>query len=67
MLAHRSDVFSFRTMPDASTLAAHLPLKFYVYGDMGVELDGSTVVKFLAQDIQQPGDVDMILHIGDMA
>lgn len=58
-----SPVFSVRTSPDAATLGDALPLRVAVYGDMGVEKDGSTVKRQLAKQIRaDPDKWAMVLH-----
>lgn len=63
-----SPTFSVRTAPDAATLQEALPLRVAVYGDMGVEKDGSTVKRLLAKAIRRDPDAfAMVLHVGDFA
>lgn len=63
-----SPTFSVRTAPDAATLGEALPLRVAVYGDMGVEKDGSTVKRQLAKRIRRDPDAfAMVLHVGDFA
>ena len=70
-----SDVFSFRTAPDATTLSASLPHQFVIYGDLGHNLpaSSSTIMPYVARDILHgpPGlprdGIDMLLHVGDFA
>ena len=63
-----SEMYSFRTAPDVSTLEEHLPLRFAVYGDMGVDLDGSTVLNEISNHLDEDPDYfDSIIHVGDMA
>ncbi|KAK3269103.1 hypothetical protein CYMTET_22432 [Cymbomonas tetramitiformis] len=59
-----STVFSFKTAPDASTLATSFPLRFAVYGDQG-DFNGQTITHIGAEAQQQT--IDMVLHVGDFA
>ena len=61
-------VFSFKTAPDVNTLADELPMRLAIYGDMGVDKDGSTVLRHLLQHLHRDPDYfDAVLHVGDFA
>lgn len=65
-----SDMYNFRTAPDAATLESTLPQYFLVWGDMGSSLSGptdsATIMPYASVEVES-GDIDMILHVGDFA
>jgi hypothetical protein len=63
-----SHLYSFKTAADAVTLAADLPIRLAIYGDMGVDKNGSTVVGHLLEHMHgDPNYLDGVLHVGDFA
>jgi len=63
-----SQIYSFKTAPDAATLADNLPVRLVVYGDMGVDLNGSTVIRHLLKHLNRDPDLfDGVVHVGDFA
>ncbi len=52
-----SPVYSFKTAPDAATLPAELPLRLAVWGDMGVDKNGSTVLRHMLKHVHRDADV----------
>eukprot|EP00615_Pteridomonas_danica_P006811 CAMPEP_0114337072 /NCGR_PEP_ID=MMETSP0101-20121206/6127_1 /TAXON_ID=38822 ORGANISM="Pteridomonas danica, Strain PT" /NCGR_SAMPLE_ID=MMETSP0101 /ASSEMBLY_ACC=CAM_ASM_000211 /LENGTH=422 /DNA_ID=CAMNT_0001469201 /DNA_START=149 /DNA_END=1417 /DNA_ORIENTATION=- len=65
-----SEVFYFRSAPDATTILQNLPQYFLVWGDLGssksLPMSSSTIMPYTSTEVQQ-GNVDMILHVGDLA
>ncbi|EWM25745.1 isoform a [Nannochloropsis gaditana] len=63
-----SRLYSFKTAADAVTLADDLPIRLAIYGDMGVDKNGSTVVRHLLEHMHgDPDYLDGVLHVGDFA
>jgi hypothetical protein len=63
-----SQVYSFKTAPDAATLAKDMPIRLAVYGDMGVDRNGSTVMRHLLKHLKRDADwFDGVVHVGDFA
>lgn len=52
-----SPVYSFKTAPDAATLSGELPLRLAVWGDMGVDKNGSTVLRHVLKHVHRDADV----------
>ena len=69
-VAGASDAFAFTTAPDAATLAAALPQRFLVWGDLGSSRSppaGTPTIMPWASGEVARGGVSMILHVGDFA
>eukprot|EP00624_Nannochloropsis_granulata_P006922 evm.model.NODE_5471_length_2921_cov_21.671003.2 len=63
-----SQIYSFKTAPDAATLAKDMPIRLAVYGDMGVDRNGSTVIRHLLKHLNRDADLfDGVVHVGDFA
>eukprot|EP01083_Nonionella_stella_P306110 1070748_1 len=61
-----SSIYPFTTLPDATTLSHHLPIKYVIYGDLG-DVNAQTLTSFTEYALSSPSNVDMILHLGDFA
>jgi len=59
-----SDTFKFTSAPDATTVAAQFPLRFGVWGDMGVS--NAQILASVKSEVAHD-NFDMILHVGDLA
>ena len=59
-----SDVYSFKTGPNAVTLESTLPNHFLIYGDMGTV---NTQACGPATEYVLNGDINAVIHVGDMA
>jgi len=63
-----SQMYSFKTAPDGVTLAKDMPIRLAVYGDMGVDRNGSTVMRHLIKHLKRDEDYfDGVVHVGDFA
>eukprot|EP01083_Nonionella_stella_P276388 939093_1 len=61
----QSDIYSFKTGPNAVTQAENLPMQYVIYGDLGV-WGLSNVVDLLSKEAENE-DIDTLIHVGDFA
>lgn len=59
-----SSPYSFKSAPSAATLRGQLPMTYAVYGDQG-DYNAQTLPSL--QAAARRGELDMVLHVGDMA
>lgn len=69
-LTRWSQIYSFKSLPDATTISNNLPQRFLIFGDLAgsnqAPSDSCTTMPWMSVEAAN-GDVDMTLQLGDLA